>query len=44
MTRYYIGLDLGQKRDYTAIVVIEHATRTLPDRDPVTWQHRTASG
>lgn len=41
MTRYYIGLDLGQKRDYTAIVVIEHAVHTLCDRNPVTYAFLT---
>ena len=34
--RYFIGLDLGQRRDYTAIAVIECGTESLGRRDPVT--------
>ena len=39
--RYYIGVDLGQTRDYTAIVIIEHAPDTFQERDPVTFAHLT---
>jgi hypothetical protein len=34
--RYYIGVDLGQAQDYTAIVVIERAELRFAERDPVT--------
>jgi len=27
--RYYVGLDLGQRRDYTALVVLEHSFKTF---------------
>lgn len=36
-SRYVVGLDLGQKRDHTAIAVIELRRELLPERDPVTW-------
>jgi hypothetical protein len=35
---YVAGLDLGQKRDYSAISLLEVAERTLEERDPVTWE------
>jgi hypothetical protein len=35
---YVAGLDLGQKRDYSAISLLEVAERTLEQRDPVTWE------
>jgi hypothetical protein len=34
---YIIGLDLGQKRDYTAIAMLQVHERVYPQRDPVTW-------
>lgn len=34
--RFYLGLDLGQKHDFTAFSVIHHETRTFSERDPVT--------
>ena len=39
--RYYVGVDLGQAQDYTAIVVVERAELILPERDPITWSFRT---
>jgi hypothetical protein len=27
--RYYVGLDLGQRRDYTALVVLEHSFKSF---------------
>lgn len=40
-SRFFIGVDLGKERDYTAIVVIEQARHTLQERDPVTFAHLT---
>ena len=34
---YIVGLDLGQKRDYSAIAMIEFHERVYSRRDPVTW-------
>ena len=37
--RWYVaGLDLGQKRDFSAIALLEIAERVLDRRDPVTWE------
>jgi hypothetical protein len=38
--RYYIGLDLGQAQDHSAIAVVERAEVLHPDRDPLTWSFR----
>jgi hypothetical protein len=38
--RYCVGVDLGQAQDFTAIVVVETARLTLPERDPITWSFR----
>ena len=35
-TRFFVGLDLGQTQDYTALVVLEH----LPSRPGATPRHR----
>ena len=35
---YLIGVDLGQVRDHTAIVVVERTDIRLMERDPVTWE------
>jgi hypothetical protein len=36
--RYIVGLDLGQRRDFTAIAVLDRTETVYPDRrDPVTW-------
>lgn len=38
--RWYVtGLDLGQKRDFSAIALLEIAERTHDRRDAVTWEH-----
>jgi hypothetical protein len=38
--RWYVtGLDLGPKRDFSAIALLEIAERTHDRRDPVTWEH-----
>ena len=35
--RYYVGVDLGQKQDHTAIAVVEREEIVGTRRDPVTW-------
>ena len=42
-THYFVGLDLGQKGDYTAIAVVEHEIQALGGTDPVTFEPRTAT-
>jgi hypothetical protein len=37
---YVVGLDLGQKRDYSAVAVLELAETVYDDRDPVTYDFR----
>lgn len=39
--RFYIGLDLGQKRDHTAFTVLDKAEITYDEREPVTYAFRT---
>ena len=39
-THYYVGVDLGQRRDYTAIAVIKDCVWRLEERDPVSYQFR----
>ena len=45
-TTYYLGLDLGQAHDPSALALLEHADLLLGRerlcRDPLTWEHRTA--
>src|SRR3954470_24488167 len=41
--RFYLGVDLGQAQDYTAIVLIERAELVSRDRDPLTWSFPTES-
>lgn len=36
-SHYILGLDLGQKRDHSALAIVECHERVLPRRDPVTW-------
>ena len=40
---FLVGLDLGQKGDYTAIAVFERWVEPLGGRDPVTYEPRTAT-
>ena len=40
MSEFVVGVDLGQKQDYTALCVVERAELMLDDRDPRTWQCR----
>ena len=35
---YFIGVDLGQTRDHTAIAVVERTDIQLMERDRVTWE------
>jgi len=35
---YYVGLDLGQRKDYTAIAVVERTIEFLGGRNPVTME------
>jgi hypothetical protein len=39
-TRFFIGLDVGQRRDPSAIAVIARTETTYNDRDPVTYAFR----
>jgi hypothetical protein len=40
-SRFYLGLDLGQARDYSAIAVAERRTELTGTQDPVTYLHHT---
>src|SRR4051794_14067655 len=40
LREFAIGVDLGQKQDFTALCVVERAEVMFNDRDPVTWQCR----
>lgn len=35
--QYFIGVDLGQRRDRTAIAIIERSEAVADRPDPVTW-------
>src|SRR4051794_13671841 len=37
---YFIGVDFGQKQDYTAICILERAQRMFDVRDRVTYECR----
>ena len=37
---YFVGLDLGQARDYTAAAIVERRETLLPGRDPATWEQQ----
>jgi len=41
--RYYVGVDLGQKQDYTAIAVVERCA-VAGELDRVTWERRIEVG
>ncbi len=38
--RFYVGLDLGQAQDYSAVAVVERAELLFPERDPITYSFR----
>jgi hypothetical protein len=40
MTSYFIGLDLGQKRDFTALALLERIHSTSTELDRVTWERK----
>jgi len=40
---FLVGLDLGQKGDYTAIAVVERWVESLGGVDPVTYEPRTVT-
>ena len=37
ISEFFVGVDLGQKRDYTAICILERAELMFDTRDPVTY-------
>ena len=36
--RYFLGIDLGQRQDHSAIAILERHTQLTGDRDPVTYK------
>src|SRR5947209_6803341 len=40
---YFVGLDLGQKQDYTAIAVLERAVTPTGEIDSVTYERKRAT-
>jgi len=40
-SRYYLGLDLGQARDYSAIAIAERRIDLTGTRDPITYLNHT---
>ena len=36
--RYFLGIDLGQRRDHSAIAILERHTRLTGERDPVSYR------
>ncbi len=36
----FLGLDLGQRQDHTALAVLHRYSEPQPGRDPITWQPR----
>ena len=43
MAGYFVGLDLGQSRDFTALAILEW-TEKVGDRDAATWEQRKVIG
>jgi hypothetical protein len=37
-SRFFVGVDLGQTQDHTAIAMVERIERQLPEIDPATWE------
>lgn len=37
-TEFFVGVDLGQMRDFTAVGVVEKTEARVGGRDPVTWE------
>src|SRR6187401_3335536 len=42
-SRYYLGLDLGQVRDYSAIAIAERRTELTGERDHITYLDHTTT-
>lgn len=42
-SRFYLGLDLGQARDYSAIAIAERRVTLTGVRDPATYRDRTST-
>lgn len=42
-SRFYLGLDLGQARDYSAISIAERRVELTGTRDPRTWLEHTTT-
>src|SRR4051794_13988503 len=38
ISEYFVGVDLGQKQDFTALCVVEKAEMMFDTPDPVTWE------
>ena len=38
--RFYVGLDLGQAQDYSAVAAVERAELVFPERDAITYSFR----
>ena len=38
---FYLGVDLGQSQDPTAVVLVEREMVVLPERDPATFEFKT---
>jgi hypothetical protein len=36
-SEYFVGLDLGQKRDFTGYSVVERRVEMFDAKDPVAW-------
>jgi hypothetical protein len=42
-SRFYLGLDLGQAKDYSAIAIVERRVELTGERDPITYLDRTVT-
>jgi hypothetical protein len=42
-SRFYLGLDLGQARDYSAIAIVERRVELTGERDHITYLDRTVT-
>src|SRR5438093_6424867 len=39
-SHYFVGLDLGQKQDYTAIAIVERSVVLTGEIDAMTWERK----
>ena len=37
ISEFFVGLDLGQKRDFSAFCLVERRVEMFDAKDPVTW-------